>query len=106
MGLVAGGVGLIIFGIIILTASFFFNGFTQDDVSQYREWYGQLGQMLDYETSEGCQKASMMQSALYAGIAIGIITGVIGIVCLGVGLTRTKNKTEPQSEVGRDMMMQ
>ena len=100
MGLVAGEVGTIVFGIIILTAGFFFSDFTQDDVSQCGEWYGQLGQMLDYKTSEGCQNASMIQSASQACITIGIIMAVIGIVCLGVGLARTKNKTEPQSEVG------
>ena len=34
MGLIAGGIGLVVFGIIVLAAGFFFNGFMQDDVSQ------------------------------------------------------------------------
>ena len=101
MGLVAGGTGLIVFGIIILMASFFISGFTQDNVSQCGEWYGQLGQMLDSQTSESCQNVSMMQSASQAGIPIGIIIAVIGIVCLGVGLARPKSKTESQLEVGK-----
>ena len=44
------------------------NSYTQDNVSQCGEWYGQLVQMLDPETSQGCQNVSMMQ----AGIIIGI----------------------------------
>jgi hypothetical protein len=106
MGLVGGGVGLIIFGIIILIAGLFINTYTQDDVTQCGEWYGQLGQMLDSQTSEGCQNASMMQASSQAGIFIGVIMAVIGIVCLGVGLsrnrTRTKSETEsqPEPEVG------
>ena len=100
MGLVGGGIGLIVFGIIILMASFFFSGLTQDNASQCGEWYGQLGQMLDSQTSESCQNVSMMQASSQAGIPIGIIIAVVGIVCLGVGLARTKNKTEPQSKVG------
>jgi hypothetical protein len=47
MGLVGGGVGLVVFGIIVLGAGFFMNSYTQDNVSQCVEWYGQLGQMLD-----------------------------------------------------------
>jgi uncharacterized membrane protein len=101
MGLVADGIGLIIFGIIILIAGLFINTFTQDDVTQCREWYGQLGQMLDSQTSEGCQNASMMQAASQAGIFIGVIMVVIGIICLGIGLARAKSKTEPTSEVGK-----
>lgn len=100
MGLVAGGVGLIIFGIVILMASIFINGLTEDNVSQCGEWYGQLGQMLDYETSKSCQNASMIQSASQAGIPVGIIIAVVGIVCLGVGLARPKTKSEPKPEVG------
>ena len=63
MSLVAGGVGLVVFGIIILSAGFFMNSYTQDNVSQCGEWYGQLGQMLDPKTSQSCQNVSMMQAA-------------------------------------------
>lgn len=92
MGLVAGGVGLVIFGIIVLVAGFYMNSYTQDNVSQCGEWYGELGQMLDPQTSQSCQNVSMMQAASQAGIIIGIILAVIGIVCLGVGLTGSKDK--------------
>jgi hypothetical protein len=92
MGLVAGGVGLVVFGIIVLSTGFFINSYTQDNVSQCEEWYGQLGQMLDPETSQSCQNVSVMQAASQAGIVVGIILAVIGIVCLGIGMSRTKNK--------------
>jgi hypothetical protein len=98
MGLVGGGVGLIIFGIIILIAGLFINTFTQDDVTQCGEWYGQLGQMLDSQTSEGCQNASMTQASSQAGIFIGVIMAVIGIVCLGIGLSRNRTRTKSEAE--------
>lgn len=100
MGLVAGGIGLIVFGIIVLSTGFFINSYTQDNVSQCGEWYGQLGQMLDPATSQGCQNVSLMQAASQVGIIIGIILAIIGIVCLGIGLSRTKSEQSPQSEVG------
>jgi len=90
MGLVGGGVGLIVFGIIVMGASFFMNNYTENNVSQCGQWYGQLGQMLDPETSQSCQDVSMIQSASQAGSVIGIVLVVIGIVCLGVGLVRPK----------------
>jgi H+/gluconate symporter-like permease len=95
---VAGGVGLVVFGIIVLMASFFMNSYTKDSVSQCGEWYGQLGQMIDPETSQNCQNASMMQAASQAGIIIGIILVIIGIVCLGVGLARTKSPSQKLDE--------
>jgi hypothetical protein len=92
MGIVAGGVGLVVFGIIVLSTGFFINRYTQDNVSQCEEWYGQLGQMLDPETSQSCQNVSVMQAASQAGIIVGVILAVIGIVCLGIGLSRSRNK--------------
>jgi hypothetical protein len=99
LGLVAGGIGLIVFGIIVLGAGFFMNSYTQDNVSQCGEWYGQLGQMLDPETSQSCQNVSMVQAASQAGIIIGIILAVIGIVCLGVGLSRANSKQSPSQQL-------
>ena len=90
MGLVAGGIGLVVFSII--GSWFFISGYTQDNVSQCGQWYGQLGQLIDPETSQACQNVSMMQAASQAGIIIGIILAVIGIVCLGIGLSRAKNR--------------
>ena len=92
MGLVAGGVGLIVFGIIVLIVGFFISSYTQNNVSQCEQWYGQLGQILDSETAQSCQNVSMMQAASQSGIIIGIILAVIGVVCLGIGLSRPKNK--------------
>lgn len=92
LGLVAGGIGLIVFGLVVLIAGFFISGYTQDNVSQCEQWYGQLGQMLDPETSQVCQNASMIQAASQAGIIVGIILAIIGIVCLGIGLSRSRSK--------------
>jgi ABC-type antimicrobial peptide transport system permease subunit len=100
MGLVAGGVGLVVFGIIVLITGFFINSYTQDNVSQCGQWYGQLGQMLDPETSQSCQNVSMMQAASQAGIIVGIILAVIGIICLGIGLSRAKSKQSPSQKLG------
>jgi hypothetical protein len=99
MGLVAGGIGLIVFGIIVLITGFFINTCTQNNVNQCGQWYGQLGQMLDSETSESCQNVSTMQAASQAGIIIGIILAVIGIVCLGIGLSRAKSKQSPSQKL-------
>ena len=99
MGLVAGGSGLVVFGIIVLITGFFMNSYTQDNVSQCGEWYGQLGQMLDPETSQSCQNVSLMQEASQAGIIVGVILAIIGIVCVGIGLSRAKTQS-PQSEIG------
>lgn len=92
LGLVAGGIGLIVFGLVVLIAGFFISGYTQDNVSQCGQWYGQLGQMLDPETSQACENVSMMQAVSQAGIIVGIIMAIIGIVCLGIGLSKPKNK--------------
>jgi hypothetical protein len=85
-----------------LAAGFFINSYTQDNVSQCGEWYGQLGQMLDPETSQSCQNVSMMQAASQAGIIVGVILAVIGIVCLGVGLTRSKDKQSSSQKLERN----
>jgi hypothetical protein len=99
MGLVSGGVGLVIFGIIVLISGLFINSYTQNNVNQCGEWYGQFSQMLDSETSQSCQNVSMMQAASQAGIIVGIILDIIGIVCLGVGLSRAKTQTDRELEV-------
>ena len=55
---------------------------------------GQLGQFLDSQTRQHCQQANMLQAESSAATIIGMITGVLGIVCVGVGLAR---RIKPQT---------
>jgi ABC-type antimicrobial peptide transport system permease subunit len=94
MGLIDGGIGLLLFGILILVGGIVVSSYIRSEAVPCDEWYGQLGQFLDSQTRQHCQQANMLQAESSAATIIGMITGVLGIVCVGVGLAgRIKSQT-------------
>jgi hypothetical protein len=94
MELVGRGIGLLLFGILILVGGIVVSSFIRSGVVRCDEWSGQLGQLLDSQTRQHCQRANMLQAESTAATIIGIIMGALGIVCVGVGLTR---RIKPQT---------
>jgi hypothetical protein len=70
------------------------SSFIRSGVVRCDEWSGQLGQFLDSQTRQHCQQANMVQAESSAATIIGIIMGTLGIMCVGVGLTR---RIKPQT---------
>jgi hypothetical protein len=88
MRLIDGGIGLLLFGILILVGGIVVSSYIRSEAVPCDEWYGQLGQFLDSQTRQHCQQANMLQAESSAATIIGMITGALGIVCVGVGLAR------------------
>jgi hypothetical protein len=94
MELVGRGIGLLLFGILILVGGMVVSSYIRSGAVRCDEWYGQLGQFLDSQTRQHCQQANMLQGESSAATIIGIIMGALGIVCVGVGLAR---RIKPQT---------
>lgn len=88
MGLVAGGVGLLIFGIIIVAISMSMTNYVDNSVNDCSQWYGRLAQELDSQTARNCNNANITNTGAQFGIITGGLMTVIGVICLGVGLVR------------------
>ena len=83
MELIDRGIGLVLFGILILVAGIVVSSYIRSGAVPCDEWYGQLGQFLDSQTRQHCQQANMLQAESSAATIIGMITGALGIVCVG-----------------------
>ena len=94
MELIDRGIGLVFFGILILVAGIVVSSYIRSGAVRCDEWYGQLGQFLDSQTRQHCQQANMLQAESSAATIIGMITGALGILCVGVGLAR---RIKPQT---------
>lgn len=98
MGLVAGGVGLLIFGILIMIGSVVMMNISQNRVDECRSLVGEVGRFIDPEINNACRNANLMEMGSYIGAAIGLAMLVTGTVLTGVGASRPKKQTDVAKE--------
>ncbi len=97
MGMIAGGVVLLIFGLVIMAGSIVAMTTAQSNISDYESVIGELGRMIDPEMEAAYNNAKMMRTGSNIGAAVGLAMLVIGpIVIIAIGANRPKKQ-----EVGK-----
>ena len=93
-GMIAGGIVLLILGIIIYFISSFVNSVQSNNMQQCNSFTGQLGQSLSQENAEICRGAPAYLSISGTGILLAIIMSIIGIALIIFGVISGKRKNE------------
>ncbi len=78
-GVIAGGIILIVLGIIIFGISSWIQNVQSNNIQQCNQLTGQLAQSLDSNTANTCNNATSYLAAANTGIAVAIIMIVVGI---------------------------
>jgi hypothetical protein len=94
MELIGRGIGLLLFGILILVGGMVVSSYIRSGAVRCDEWYGQLGQFLDSQTLQHCQQANTLQAESSAATIIGIIMGCSGYRLRGNGFGQTDKATD------------
>ena len=89
-GMIAGGVVLLIFGVIIFFFSSYISSVQSNNMQQCNSFSGQLSQTLSQENAQICNRAPAYQSLGGAGILFAIIMSIIGIALLIIGAVKSK----------------
>ena len=94
--MIAGGIVLLILGVIIYFFSSFINNVQSNNVQQCNSFTGQLGQSLSQENAQICGRAPAYQSLSGAGILLAIIMSIIGIALIIIGTLKSKKTSVVQ----------
>jgi uncharacterized membrane protein len=89
-GMIAGGIVLLILGVIIFFFSSFINSVQSNNMQQCNSLSGRLGQSLSNEEAQTCSRAPAYQSLGITGILLSVAMVVIGIVLIVVGAVKSK----------------
>jgi hypothetical protein len=96
MGMIAGGVVLLIFGLVIMAGSIVAMTTAQSNISDYESVIGELGRTIDAEIEAAYNNAKRMQTGSNIGAAVGLAMLVIGPIVIALGANRPKKQ-----EVGK-----
>ena len=101
-GFIAGGITLIVLGIIIFGISSWIQNVQSNNIQQCNQLTGQLAQSLDSNTATTCSNATSYLAAANTGIVVAIIMIVVGIALTVSGLLLRKTETtkmeKPETE--------
>jgi len=92
-GYIAGGITLIVLGIIIFGASSWIQNIQSNNVQQCSGLSGQISQSLSSENAEICNRAGPLLAAANTGIVVAIVMIVVGIALTLSGALLRKTET-------------
>ena len=92
-GFIAGGIILIVLGIIIFGISSWIQNIQSNNIQQCNQFTGQLTQSLDSNTAVTCSNATSYLAAANTGIVVAIIMIVVGIALTISGALLRKTET-------------
>jgi uncharacterized membrane protein len=92
-GFIAGGIILIVLGIIIFGISSWIQNIQSNNIQQCNQLSGQLAQSLDNNAATTCSNATSYLAAANTGIVVAIIMIVVGIALTISGTVLRKTET-------------
>jgi len=98
-GFIAGGITLIVLGIIIFGVSSWIQNIQSNNVQQCNGLSGQISQSLSSENAEICNRAGPLLAAANMGIVVGIALTISGPLLRKTEKTKTETTKTEQYDI-------